>query len=271
MKGSLSLYEAEFCALDLETTGVNPFTGKIVEIGIARFRLDRVIEQYESFVNPGCEIPEQVIKIHGITDEMVQDAPLIEELLDDITKFIHKSPLVIQNPRFDISFLEMAYKRAGRHVPQLIAYDTVTLARKTYKNLENYKLHTLCAHLGIEIQHHRALSDTLACMNVFRNVIKLNDKRKTWTFHDLNQFQGKIEKSGIIKELDFKECRKSRIVPGKVVEIRYRDAEGNVTERKILPKKIFKRGKQTIIVAYCYMRESERFFKTGRIESIQSC
>lgn len=268
MKGSISLYDTEFCALDLETTGVNPFTGRIVEIGIVRFRLDNEIIEYEQLINPRQTIPQEVISIHGITNEMVENSPGIEDELDKITELIDKAPLVIQNPRFDISFLEMEYKRANKKIPQFIAYDTVTLSRKTFLGLENYKLYTLCEHLNISINHHRALSDAKACMNVFKNVIKYNDKRKNWTFHDLNHFQGKIERSGIIKELDFKECRGKKILIGEEVNITYRDSKGSLTQRKIKPLKIFKRGKQTIIVAHCYLRGEQRFFKAGRIEKI---
>ena len=78
------LSETSFCALDLETTGTNAGLHMIVEVGIVRFTMGGIVEIYESLVNPGVNIPEDVIAVHGITDEMVRNAPRIGDILADI-------------------------------------------------------------------------------------------------------------------------------------------------------------------------------------------
>ncbi len=268
MKKNISLYDAEFCALDLETSSINPFTGKIIEIGIIKFKLNSQIKEFSTLINPKLKIPEDVIKIHGITDEMVKDSPYFEDIIDKVSSFLEGIPLVIHNPQFDMAFIQMEYYRSGKKFPFLEAYDTVSLSRKTFNQLNNYKLNTICDYLNITLNHHRALSDAYGCMQIFRNIIKRQDKRKNWTFTELNNIHGNIEKSEYIKELDKKFCRGGEIKKGKICLIQYCDSQGQLTERKILPKKIYQRGKQTVIIAHCYLRKEERFFKAKRINKI---
>jgi len=78
------LSETSFCALDLETTGTNAALHMIVEVGIVRFRMSGIDEIFESLVNPGVKMPEEVISVHGITDDMVRNAPQIGDILADI-------------------------------------------------------------------------------------------------------------------------------------------------------------------------------------------
>jgi DNA polymerase III subunit epsilon len=268
MDESRSLYECEFCALDIETTGINPYSERIVEIGLVVFSFDRTISGFESLINPGRRIPSHVSSIHGITDEMVASSPRIENILPDIIRFAGSRPLVIHNSRFDLSFIEMECRRSEIDVPSWISFDTVTFAKKTFPDLPNHKLDTLCRVFGIDLSHHRAMADASGCMQVFRECIKGSDPLRTWSFRDLCIFQSKVDRSGSIRELSFKERRGGRISVGKPAVIRYIDSEGNTTERKIFPKKIFKQGKQTIIFAFCCLRNEDRYFKSSRIDEV---
>jgi DNA polymerase III epsilon subunit family exonuclease len=268
MDNQLSVYEAEFCALDIETSGVNPFTDRVIEIGLISFTIDRVLSKFQTLINPCQPISEHAFHIHGITDEMVAEAPLFRDMLDTITHYIKNTPLVIQNPRFDVSFLEMSYRRAQQYIPHVVCYDTVTLARKAFPGLPNYKLDTVCNSLDVKINHHRALSDAFGCMEIFRQIILSQDTEKKWVMADLNRYQEKVETDGMIKELPSKEWKGHKIVKGKQLKIQYSDNAGNVTVREIIPKHIFKKGKQTIIYAHCCLRNEERCFKIGRIDKI---
>lgn len=263
------LRDAEFCALDIETTGINPVVDRIVEIGMIRFNIrDGAGESYCSLVHPGRDIPEKVIEIHGITNEMVRDAPPLIDILDDIAAFIGDRPLVIQNPRFDMGFLNIAYKLSGKQLPVLEAYDTVYLSRQTFMDMPNYRLTTLCSRLNIVIRHHRALSDAEAHMEVFRRVLKYHDPEGEWTFGDLQRLHGET----IIPRLTQKQKEKldfvNKIFIGDVVKIRYMDENGDITIRRIYPKEIIKNGRKSYIHAYCYLRKSDRYFNTRRILKI---
>ena len=163
--------EIDFCAIDLETTGVNPAFDKIIEIGAERFRVNGLAEEYQRLVNPGVNIPGNVIRIHGITDEMVAGAPPIASVLDEFYSFFSGAVLVIQNPRFDLSFIERAFHVRDGKSPELRAIDTVRLAQRHFPALPNHKISTMALHLGLDLQSHRALDDAIACMSIFNKVV----------------------------------------------------------------------------------------------------
>ena len=268
MNGSDSIYSIRFCALDIETTGVNPYSDRIVEIGVSAFTIGGERETYRTLVNPGCPIPQQVVSIHGITDAMVADSPRCETVLPSLIEFIGSSPLIIHNTRFDLSFLDIECRRAFRTLPSWSSYDTVILSRKTFPEIRNHKLDTLCEHFALPLEHHRALQDAVGCGEVFRLCVEAADPDRRWTVSDLNAYIGSPDITGFIRELPFKERLGVRITLGKECVIRYVDSEGNTTERRILPKKIYKKGKHTVIFAYCYLRNEDRYFKANRIEQV---
>jgi len=265
MSSKRKLSSIEFCAIDLETTGVNPAFNKIVEIGAVRFRLDGTMATFHSLVNPGVSMPENVIKIHGITDSMVESAPLIEELLPDFSDFMENTILVIQNPRFDLSFIDRAFKTHGVSCRQLWALDTVRLAKKHFTDLPNHKLSTLSEHLGLDHNKHRALDDAIVCMKVFLEVLKGRGLDSDSSLEDVLNLHGEIVNPGISSVIHNSAEILKRISIGEKVTIRYRDSDGNVTKRNILPKEFISYGRRNYILAHCYLRDGERCFMASRI------
>ncbi len=258
--------EIEFCALDLETTGVNPAFDRIVEIGAVRFTTGGVTDEFQTLVNPGVPIPENVIKIHGITDDMVNDAPAINDILDDFHSFFKGTVLVIQNPRFDLSFIERAFHVRDGRSPELLAIDTVRLAQNHFPALPNHKLSTMACHLGLNLQSHRALDDAIACMSVFNEVIR---GRGILNYGELIRMHGEPVRPGLKYSQGSSREPWRRIVIGKDIRIRYKDTDGRVTSRIIHPREFIQYGKSSYILAYCYLRESERCFMASRIVSIE--
>jgi DNA polymerase III epsilon subunit family exonuclease len=259
--------ETEFCALDIETTGTNPYTDRMVEIGMIRFTIDSTIREYQTLINPGVPIPYMVQRIHGISDQMVVDSPSASEIIRDIDSFIGRRPVVIHNVRFDLSFIEAEYRRNGMESPIFRSFDTVNFSRKVFPDMENHKLDTVSRTLGIDLSsHHRALADAAACMDIFRSCVKTADPLRCWTVDACAKFvPGGNRKP---RETLEKSRKGGKIIVGKEVVIRYIDSSGVATERKILPKKIVTQGKQTVIYAYCYLRGEDRNFKAGRIEEV---
>ena len=266
MAAERNIHEMEFCALDLETTGVNPAFDRIVEIGAVRFKTDGTSQEFQTFVNPGIPIPESVIKIHGITDDMVADAPAINDILDDFYDFFRGTVLVIQNPRFDLSFIERAFHVRDGGSPDLRAVDTVRLAQRHFPALPNHKLSTMAMHLGLNLQSHRALDDAIACMYVFNAVI---NGRRINTLGELLHMHGDPIGPGLRYSRDTGRDQWRRIVIGKDIKIRYKDTDGKVTSRIIHPREFIQYGKNSYILAYCYLRESERCFMASRIVSVE--
>ncbi len=268
VKNNVKLSSVDFCAVDLETTGVNPAFDKIVEIGAVRFRLDGGNICYQTLVNPGINIPENVIRIHGITNEMVSGFPAIDEVWNDFFSFIDGTVLVIQNPRFDLSFIERAFSANSVKKPELLALDTVRLAKKHFTELPNHKLPTLASHLGLDLVSHRALDDAIACMVVFCESLKGLGVTGESSFSDLVKVHGELVHPGIVSESSQGREVWRNICIGEEVTIRYKDSDGIVTKRHILPKEFLKYGKNNYILAHCFLRDSERCFMTSRIISI---
>ena len=264
------LKDMTFCALDLEATGANPSYHRIVEVGMIRFNLSGVIKKYESLVNPVVTIPEDVKAIHGITDEMVKNSPKISEIIDDISEMMEGALLVIQNPGFDLKFLEWTYWESGKELPEVWAVDTVKLSQVTYPDLPNHKLSTLCEFLGIEITPHRAMPDAVGCMEVFKNVIDENDPGSEWNISDLKRLNGKF--TGFGKKLKRRIQRKDKCVKGihlgRAVKIQHQDNSGTITTREITPMEFIRYGKKTYLVAHCYLRNESRCFNTDKIVKV---
>ena len=82
------LKDSVFCAIDLETTGINPFTEKIIEIGAVKFNLEGQIDSFEKMIDPCMPIPQDSIRIHGISDEMVLGCDKIPDIIQDLNTFL---------------------------------------------------------------------------------------------------------------------------------------------------------------------------------------
>ncbi len=262
------LKDIEFCALDLETTGPNPLRSRIVEVGLVRFNLKKVVDEYSTLINPEVIIPDDTINVHGITNDMVKSAPFIEDVLDEMYTFLKGAVLVIQNPAFDLSFLEVIFRDRMNTPPLLEAIDTVRLSKKVLPHLKNHKLSTLLDYLGIEIENHRALPDALGCMNVFKHILLLKDPQCRWTLRDLMIFHGNFSTASLKRKTHNSGKKYKNIIVGQQITIEYIDSSGTKTVREILPHEFFKYGKNHYVSAHCYLRDEIRFFNAERITKV---
>ncbi|MDF2571528.1 MAG: polC2 [Sporomusa sp.] len=148
----------DFVAFDLETTGFAP-PCKIIEIGAIKVLNNKIVDQYQSFVNPCCMIPFNIATLTGINQRMVEKAPQIEEALSLFIKFIEGLPIAAHNASFDMKFINYEAKRLGFPLTNQII-DTLALSRRHYPKLENHKLNTVARHIGVinELEH-RGLYD----------------------------------------------------------------------------------------------------------------
>lgn len=158
----------EYIVFDIETTGLNCKTEKITEIGACRVRGGKIIDEFQSFVNPLRHIPEEITTLTGITDEMVKDAPVIGEVLKSFIDFCGEYPtLVAHNSRFDCSFIDASCTESGISF-KYRQIDTVPLCRKAFPELEKVKLNIVAEHLGFDdFNHHRAIDDAVMLAKIF--------------------------------------------------------------------------------------------------------
>lgn len=166
-----------FIAFDLETTGFLPGVEQITEIGAVRFINGRAEARFATLVNPRKAIPLDAQKVTGITNEMVQDKPVIEDLLEAFAEFCGDDIIVAHNAPFDVQFLTADIKKYESAAPRGIVLDTFAMAKKIIPGLANYKLGTLVQHFGIEsTDFHRAEEDASYCGQVFWNLVqKISD------------------------------------------------------------------------------------------------
>lgn len=166
-----------FVVFDLETTGLNstPSTGnmdRIIEIGAYKIRDGLICESFSTFINPEKKLSEEIVKLTGIDDSMVADAPEYEKVMPDFFKFCDGCILVGHNiAGFDFKFVEYYCARLG-YVLERRIIDTIPLAQEQLF-LSNYKLNTVADKFGITFNHHRASDDALVTAKIFIELIKL--------------------------------------------------------------------------------------------------
>ena len=190
-----TLAEVTFIVLDLETTGASPTTGcAITEIGAIAIRGGEILEEFSSFVNPQVALPEYIVNLTGITDEMLIDAPLINEVFPDFIEFIDRHEhvhLVAHNAPFDIGFLKAAASQLSHIWPKYEVIDTVKLARRVIERseIENYKLGTLSQFFNTKaLPNHRALDDVKTTVEVLHRLIERLSGYGVFTIAQLKKF-----------------------------------------------------------------------------------
>ena len=162
-----------FISFDLETTGFIAGVDRITEIGAVRFTDGKPDGVYSTLVDPDMPIPPGSTRVTGITDEMVQGKPKIEQLLESFAEFCGDDIIVAHNAPFDFQFLSADITKHESPAPTGVVLDTCAMARKVLPGLPNYKLGTLVQHLNIKsTDFHRAEEDASYCGQLFVHMIK---------------------------------------------------------------------------------------------------
>ena len=159
----------DYVVFDLETTGFDPKTARIIEIGALKYKNNELVEELSILVNPECEIPDVITMITGIDDELVKNAITIEEALPQFIQFIEDLPLVAHNSNFDLSFIEENINRLELPMITNKNIDTVYLARKYIKGVFNHKLETLKNYFRLTYSSHRSIEDCLTTNHVYQH------------------------------------------------------------------------------------------------------
>jgi len=176
--------ERRYAIVDIETTGGLVKRDKITEIAIVLHDGEKVIDQYQTLINPERSIPAFITGLTGITNDMVAGAPLFCEVAKDIVLKTEGAVFVAHNARFDYGFLREEFARLG------YAYTrkqlcTVRLSKKMLPQLKSHSLDSLIRHFSLDVdKRHRALDDALATAEVFKIITSMG--------------QGKSEMSDII-------------------------------------------------------------------------
>lgn len=171
------LKQNTFVVFDLETTGLNssPASGnmdRIIEIGAYKVENGEITQCFSTFINPRRKLSEEIVKLTGITEEMVEGAPTYEEVMPDFFKFCNGSILVGHNIiNFDFKFVDYYCGKLGYNLDRKII-DTFPLSQELLF-LSNYKLNTVADKFHVTFNHHRATDDALATAKIFIELIKI--------------------------------------------------------------------------------------------------
>jgi predicted DnaQ family exonuclease/DinG family helicase len=153
----------DFVAVDVETTGLDHRTNRIIEVGAVRFFGGAVADEYSSLVNPGIEVPAEITRLTGITQSQVEGAPAFEEISDRLRAFIGEYPLCGHQVEFDLNFLNEELRRQAKQQLNNPLLDSAILSRLSLTTLTGYSLGQVALSLGIELESaHRALADARA-------------------------------------------------------------------------------------------------------------
>lgn len=179
--------DTTYCVLDLETTGFSFRTEKITEVGIMKVKNGEVIDEFSCFVNPEKPIPQRVIEVTHITDDMVKDAETIETVMPKIIEFVGDSVLVAHNADFDIGFLKYNAKELGLALDNTYL-DTLRLAKELFPEYKKYKLGIIAENLGIKVEvAHRALDDVDTTVKVLNVMFEMLKEKGVKTVDDINR------------------------------------------------------------------------------------
>lgn len=177
-----------FVVFDIETTGFSAAEDRIIEIGAVKITDGAIVDRFSTFVNPEVPIPFEIQQLTHITDDMVLEAPKMEEALPAFLDFVGESALVAHNAGFDVGFIEQNCVRLGRS-RTFTSVDTVGLARVLLPTLSKYKLNIVAKALNISLEnHHRAVDDAAATAEIYVKFIEMLKERGMTTLKEVNAF-----------------------------------------------------------------------------------
>ncbi|NRT15261.1 DNA polymerase-3 subunit epsilon [Flavobacterium sp. 28A] len=168
----------EYAIVDIETTGGNASHSRITEIAIVIHDGEKVIDRWETLINPEKDIPPAIFALTGITNEMVSDAPVFEMVSDKVFELLSDRVFVAHNVNFDYSFVRHELERAGlKWTAQKLC--TVRASRKIKPGIPSYSLGRLCKSLDIDLENrHRAGGDADATAILFSRLLEWDTNKE---------------------------------------------------------------------------------------------
>jgi len=198
----------KFAVLDFETTGGQP-ADAIIQVGLVVIEDEQIVSRYASFVHPEVSIPPFIAALTGIDDELVQEAPPLEQVVAEMQPYLQDSVLVAHNAGFDFAFLQRALEDSGYFKFNGMVLDTMDMTRICFPTLPSLALGNVCESLNIPHERpHRADSDAeatarlwLKCLSRFQAFPLLTAQRIASIFRDdPSDFGWFIDQQAALKE-----------------------------------------------------------------------
>ncbi len=181
--------------LDTETTGLDYTREKMVEFAALRLENGKIKDEFQTLINPQQHIRKSSIAIHGITAEMVADAPTEAEVMPKILEFIGDYPIVAHNAIFDYTFINEASKRVTGNEIKNERIDTQQMFKEVYPELDAHGLNALTEKFKVELKdHHRAMGDTMGLALAYPKLKKLYLQKYDWENKQLENVEYLFER-----------------------------------------------------------------------------
>jgi DNA polymerase III subunit epsilon len=201
-QGGTPLTQLSFVVFDTETTGLKPSEGdEIISIAGVRIVNGRILtgESFSQLVNPGRRIPPESVPFHGITDDMVRDAPRIDTVMPQFQAFVSGAVLIAHNAAFDLKFLKMKERATGIRFDNPVL-DTMLLSRQLQGEGADHSLDGIAQRMGIQVvDRHTALGDALLTAAIFLRFVDMLAEQNIHTLDDA------IRSANILVELHARE------------------------------------------------------------------
>lgn len=250
-----------YVAFDTETSGAWPVGHDVVEFGAVKWAGGREIDQIQFLLKPRRKMSDFIIGIHGITNEMVEDAPKMPEVIGRIAEFFKGAVLMAHHAPFDMGFIAADFEKNRVPFPTEPVLCTSLLSRKLIHGTENHKLQTLVKFLGLDGgSAHRALDDARSCLHVglksleklgpeatLRKALEVQEKPLLWPNYSVHQ-----STSDIIRVISEATMTKSR------VEFLY---DKGTVARQAIPLGLVRNPDGDFMQAFCLKdRVAKRFY-----------
>ena len=183
-----NLKDATYVVFDVETTGLSNQYDQIIELAAVKVKDGEIIDKFERFSNPHEKLSETIINLTHITDDMLVDAPEIEEVLTEFKEWVGDAIFVAHNASFDMGFIDTGYERLGFSPSTNGVIDTLELSRTINTEYGKHGLNFLAKKYGVELtQHHRAIYDTEATAYIFIKMVQQMKELGVTNHKDINK------------------------------------------------------------------------------------
>ena len=181
--------------LDTETTGLDYTKERMVEFAAVRLENGKIKDEFQTLINPQQHIRKSSIAIHGITQDMVADAPTEDEAMPKILEFIGDYPIVAHNAIFDYTFLnEASLRTTGKELTNT-RIDSQQMFKEVYPDLESHGLEALTKKFNVDLtNHHRAMADTMGLALAYPKLKKLYLQKYDWEVKQLDNVEYLFER-----------------------------------------------------------------------------
>ena len=191
--------DGAFVVFDIETTGLSAKFNEIIEIAGVKVENGKITERFSEFVKPEKKIPAHITELTRISNDMVESARPIEEVLSDFLKFCEGCVLVAHNATFDVGFIKKFCEKLGFDFD--FAYiDTLALSRKFVTKIKRHRLNNVAKALGFAFEgHHRAINDAEVTAKIFTVFIEMMKREGV---KDVSEINEKLMDDSIVKYTD---------------------------------------------------------------------